>query len=563
MSRRALLAALLLLAPPALHAQGEPRDTLGLRPAFRLIDRYAAQQLAQENTPGLALALVDRRGLITVRSYGYADLERRLPVTPQTRFQIGSISKSFTAIALLQLADEGRFDPNRPVRNTLSWFTPRSEWRPVTAHDLLTHTSGLPADRDDVPSSKAQAYMARERTLGSAPGSHWAYSNIGYQVLGVLLERLEHERYPAIIQRRLLGPLGMSATLPEFTHEDRLAMAKGYVSLFDDRPSRREDPLVEAPWIEYGSGDGSLVSTPADLGRYLTMLLNRGAGPSGRLLSERGYAALMQPWAPIGEEGERYGYGMFLGTLDGRPIFWHSGGMLGYSSYLVGEPELGVGAIAFVNGPGDPGDVARFALRALAAAMRGDSMPAMPPPADPLRVDSTAQYAGLYHDLAGDTLRFEASGDSLLLVEPHRRTALESRGDDSFLGPAPRFARFPLRFARDSGRVIGVAYGGDWYVGEHYRGPLRYPVPAAWNSYVGHYRIMQPWQPNFRVILRRGRLYLVGPEGGEEPLTPIGNGEFRVGDVRSAERLVFSDVAEGQALVATLSGMRYYRAFTP
>src|SRR5690606_27366334 len=134
-----------------------------------------------------------------------------------------------------------------------------------------------------------------------APGSHWAYSNIGYQVLGVLLERLEHERYPAIIQRRLLGPLGMSATLPEFTHEDRLTMAKGYVSLFDDRPSRREDPLVEAPWIEYGSGDGSLVSTPADLGSYLTMLLNRGAGPGGRLLSERGDAALTPPWAPRGE----------------------------------------------------------------------------------------------------------------------------------------------------------------------------------------------------------------------------------------------------------------------
>ena len=113
MSGRALLAALLLLAPPAVHVQGEPRDTLGLRPAFRLIDRFVAQAMLQENTPGLALALVDRRGLITVRSYGYADLERRLPVTPQTRFQIGSISKSFTAIALLQLADEGRFDLHR------------------------------------------------------------------------------------------------------------------------------------------------------------------------------------------------------------------------------------------------------------------------------------------------------------------------------------------------------------------------------------------------------------------------------------------------------------------
>jgi hypothetical protein len=405
--------------------------------------------------------------------------------------------------------------------------------------------------------------MARERTMGSAPGSHWAYSNIGYQVLGVLLETLERDRYAAIIRRRLLAPLGMGATLAEFIHDNRLAMAKGYTSLHDDRPTRVSDPLVEAPWIEYGSGDGSLVSTPADLGRYLTMLLNRGMGPDGRLLSERGFATLMQPWAPIGEEGERYGYGIFLGSFDGRPIFWHSGGMLGFSSFMVGEPELGVGAIALVNGPGDPGGVARFALRALSAAMRGDSLPTIPPLPDPLRVEHATDYAGGYRSLAGDTLRFEASGDSLLLVEGQRRTALTANGDDSFLGPVPRFALFPLQFARDSGRVTGVTYGSEWYAGANYRGPLRFSPPAAWNAYVGHYRITQPWQPNFRVILRRGRLYLVGPEGGEEPLTPIGNGEFRVGGVQSAERLLFSDVADGQALVATLSGMRYYRAFTP
>src|SRR5690606_12585613 len=142
-----------------------------------------------------SLALVDRRGLITARTYGYANLDRHTPVEPDTRFQVGSISKSFTALALMQLADSGRFDPQRPVSAYLPWFTPANRFAPITGHHLLTHTSGLPADRDDVPSSRAQAYLVRERTVATPPGTHWAYSNIGYQVLGALLEILTQQRY--------------------------------------------------------------------------------------------------------------------------------------------------------------------------------------------------------------------------------------------------------------------------------------------------------------------------------------------------------------------------------
>jgi hypothetical protein len=108
-----------------------------------------------------------------------------------------------------------------------------------------------------------------------------------------------------------------------------------------------------------------------------------------------------------------------------------------------------------------------------------------------------------------------------------------------------------------------VAYGGDWYVTSRYRGPRSFTVPVEWKRYVGHYRIMQPWEPNFRVILRKGQLYVVSPDGDEDPLTPIGPHEFRIGEPRSAERLVFGSIVDGQALTATWSGMPYYRFFTP
>lgn len=561
-NRVALLFLVTLLAGPATPALAQ-RDTLPLRPAFRLIDRYAEEMMLRAGTPGLSLALVDQHGLITVRSYGYADLARKVRVTPATRFEIGSISKSFTAIALMQLRDEKRFDPAKPVRSYLPWFTPSSRWRPVTGHDLLTHTAGLPADRDDIPSSRAQAYMARKRTLGSAPGTRWAYSNIGFQVMGVLLEGLEHRAYPEIIRTRILEPLGMDSTDAEFTNATRPHLAVGYLPLNDDRPSRAGDPLVEGTWIEYGSGDGAVVSNSTQLGAYLTMLLNRGQGPHGRVLSESGYTALMTPHALTERGGDHYGYGMFLGTLDSLPVFWHSGGMIGYTSYLIGIPSLGIGAVAFINGPGDPGDLARFALEALAASDRGDTLPDLPAVTPPWAVQDAPQYAGRYLSAGGDSLVFTASGDSLLLVRGEQRDLLLRHGHDSFLGPTPEFSLYPIRFGRDAAGVTEVWYGDRWYAGARYKGPRRFTAPKEWKTYTGHYRIMQPWEPNFRVVIRKGALWWIGPEGNEERLTPTGPASFRIGEAGSAETLRFDQVVDGQALRATLSGMAYYRYFTP
>lgn len=549
------------LAGLAAPLAAQTHDTLGLRPAFRLIDQYAAQMMQESGTPGLALALVDRTGVMTVRTYGYADLHRRVPVTPSTRFQIGSISKSFTVISLLQLAEEGKFDPQAPVARYLPWFTPKTKWRPLTSHDLLTHTSGLPGDRDDVPSSPAQAYMARERSLGSSPGTHWAYSNIGYQVLGSVLGRLDQKPYDQSIADRILKPLGMTHTEAQFTHATRPTLAVGYEPLFDDRPARPDDPLVVAPWVEYGSGDGSIVSTAGDMGIYLTMYLNRGRGPNGALLPASRIQTMLQPFAETGRGEDHYGYGMFLGELDGRPLFYHSGGMLGYSSMLVGEPSLGIGAVAFVNGPGSPGGVARFAIRAIGAAMRGDSLPRLREPDQPDRVEDAKPYAGTFTSPSGGTLTFEASGDSLLLVDGTARAVLMPYGTHSFLGPRDRFPLFPLQFAGDSTRMTEVWYGGVWYAGEQYRGPRTFTAPAAWQAYPGHYRIMQPWEPNFRVVLRNGALWYISPSGSEEQLTQIGPNEFRVGEKDSAERLSFGNVVDGQALTATFSGMQYFRYF--
>jgi hypothetical protein len=130
--------------------------------------------------------------------------------------------------------------------------------------------------------------------------------------------------------------------------------------------------------------------------------------------------------------------------------------------------------------------------------------------------------------------------------------------------PVTRFFElFLLRFGRDNGAVVEVAHGSDWFAGADYAGPRTFDHPDEWRAYPGHYRTPNPWFSNFRVVLRKGQLRFVDPGGDEEPTTPLEPGLFRIGAEHSAERLRLDAVVRGKTQRATLSGVPYYRSFTP
>jgi len=224
------------------------------------VDRYAQQLMAESATPGMAVALLLPDGRLDVRTYGVADVHTGAPIEAETLFQIGSISKTFTGIALSQLIDEGRFDPAAPITAALPWFRLKNEFAPITGHHLLTHTAGLPVNRDDVVGSHYMVWALRDRQPGFPPGERFSYSNMGYQVLHVTLETLEGQPIRDIIRRRIFEPLGMNASRAGFTHAQRHTIATGYQPTYDDRPWHPSHGLVEAPWHEYDIGDGNVVS---------------------------------------------------------------------------------------------------------------------------------------------------------------------------------------------------------------------------------------------------------------------------------------------------------------
>ena len=530
--------------------------------AFERIDHFVVQHMSENATPGLALAVTSRDGLLHVATYGFADLKARRPLTPDTLFEIGSISKSFTAIALLQLREEGKFDPQAPVTRYLPWFEIQTKFEPTTGHHLLSHSAGIPRDRDDVYFSRYAVYALRQRQTGYAPGTKYAYSNIGYQMLGTILMEIEKQPHAEILRRRIFDRVGMKSSDPVISFETHKRLAIGYIPLYDDRPAHSSHPLVEAPKFEYYAGDGSVAATPADLAAYLRMLLNRGAAPNGRVLNEESFALLIQPVVKM-DEKNFYGYGLWSREEDGHRIIGHSGGMVGYAAQLLGDLDVGIGVVVFVNGPGSPGRVAEFALQAARAALKGTELPPLPEPDSSTRVENAADYAGTYTAPNGKTLTFEAAGDQLSLLHKGERIALERRGKDAFYLAHPAFEHPLLRFGRDKdGRVVEATHGSDWYAGEGYTGPRAFPLPSAWQAYPGHYRLMNPWSSNIRVVLRKGKLWLVAG-ASEEELVELEPGLFQVGTEPTAERLRFDAVVEGKALRANLSGLDFYRTLIP
>jgi hypothetical protein len=202
------------------------------------------------------------------------------------------------------------------------------------------------------------------------------------------------------------------------------------------------------------------------------------------------------------------------------------------------------------------------------AAFVDNTVPEMPPLATPKRVKQAQAYAGVYR--AGDrALAFVAEGDGLYLDLGGERVALEARGEDRFYANCPGFELFYLAFGRAEGAedapgpVVEVTYGADWYVHDRYDGPATFPYPPKWDAFSGHYRMHNPWLTNFRVFVRKGTLLFAWPDGDEEPLTPLDDGSFRLGEDYSPERVHFDQVVDGQAWRATLSGCHYYRFFTP
>jgi CubicO group peptidase (beta-lactamase class C family) len=324
------------------------------------LDLLVAGAMADWKVPGVALAVVQDGKVALVKAYGHRDVEADLPVTSATQFLVCSITKSFTATGVALLHNEGRLDWTKPVRDYIPEFrlSDAVATERVTVRDLLCHMSGLPrhdwvhvpGDRTPAELTAAMRHLEPSRDIRAV----WQYNNLGYNVLGLLIERVSGQSYDAFTRSRLTDRLGMTVS---FTLEDLEASpdaARPYMM--------HEDARLPAIRLAIRTTAGGAINTSVTgLASWMRLHLGKGQFEGQRLLPAALIDALHAPrihntspgYAEFGEA--HYGFGFDCCSYRGDRIVWHSGGWIGWSTLMTLVPEFGIGVAVLTNR--NPSDV--------------------------------------------------------------------------------------------------------------------------------------------------------------------------------------------------------------
>ena len=516
--------------------------------AFEKLQLLVEEYMRRTRVPGLTIAVTDLNETLATRCYGFANLESRTPVTNQTRFEIGSISKSFTSILILQLVEQGLLDLHMPVETYLPWFQPKHSLGTITVHHLLTHTSGLSVGSDSAPESIFVMAAVCNLKPGWEPGTKFSYSNVGYKLLGAILEHIHGQPLDTIIRTRILEPLEMHNSFPIITQQNRLEIATGYSNQYDDRPAHSSHKLFPATFVEAVVADGSLACNKEDLCKYARMILRRGAP----LISDLSFTQLIAPHATreiFGMPETSYGYGIANTNFEGVQAIWHGGGMIGYSSILLVMPELEFGLVIFRNS--SVHSMIDFSLETLELFCK--TAMGLEIEAKPKR--ELLEFIGVFEN-DNSQLEFVQQNDQLFLKLEAQLIPLEAYGGDSFCSAHENFKLFAFEFMRDSdGKMIEVCHGANAYWNSSYNGEKSFTNPEEWLAFPGYYRSHGPWVLCFQIVIRKGSLVVIGDEFNSK-LEPDGN-EFVLEG--SPERMRFDTLIDGVAHRANFSGSDYVR----
>lgn len=274
--------------------------------------------------------LVAEKGkVIFSKSYGMADLEWNVPNSPTTRFNIASMTKQFTAASILLLEDRGNLKTDDPVRKYLP-DAPAS-WDKISIYHLLTHTSGISDDAARYEPGPPEKLLFRDVPLKSQPGEQWAYTNLGYIVLGYLIEKISGQTYEEFVQQNIFKPLGMndSGLISFVTVIPR--RATGYW------PGNNGIENAERPDPRIGFSAGALYSSTEDLLRWEEGLFG------GKVLRPASLRKMTTPF-----KGD-YACGLYVKRVDGRLMIEHSGNNIGFNADMAYYPEEGIAVIALAN----------------------------------------------------------------------------------------------------------------------------------------------------------------------------------------------------------------------
>lgn len=343
---KATLAPLLLALAATASAQAVPDPADASR--AEAVDAYVRGAMEKKHVPGVSIAVVRDGRVVLAKGYGLADAEQDVPATADTVYQLASVTKTFTASAVMMLAGDGKLGLEDKVADRVKGLP--DAWKDVTVRHLLTHTSGIKSYtsvdgfdemlRRDFAPREILDLVAKE-PLEFPPGGRWAYSNTGYFLLGMVIEEASGKPYAEFMAERIFRPLGMSRTRVNDLKAIIPGRARGY--------GRDGEALVNGEYVSPSQpfSAGALVSTVADLAKW-------DAALSAGTLLDRATLDAMWTAAKLGGGGEAdYGLGWQVTTTNGHRTVAHGGGIPGFSTQVARYPDDKLGVIVLTNLEGD------------------------------------------------------------------------------------------------------------------------------------------------------------------------------------------------------------------
>jgi CubicO group peptidase (beta-lactamase class C family) len=357
------------------------------------IENMVAAMMVENHVPGLSLAVVKDDQIIFARGFGSRNLKENLPATPETLYGIGSCTKSFTALAIMQLVERGKLDVNDPVSKHLPQFKLKGKNdRQITIHHLLTHSSGIPnlgtaeilirriADLGEyfMPLSSVEDFFLHingaQEEITVEPGERFYYFNEGYTLLGMIVERLSGMSYENYVQENILKPLKMNRSTfdKEKFEKDPDVMVPYIVEV-------KESEIKAIPSVfpseKFVNAAGGLLSSVAELAHYLIANMNGGIFENTRILNATLLSQMFKPYIKTGyywlfNEEAKYGYGwMITENFFGHKIIEHGGNTGSSSAELAFIPDQKIGVAVASNA--DAGGLTGLISVAVIALMLG------------------------------------------------------------------------------------------------------------------------------------------------------------------------------------------------
>lgn len=515
-------------------------------------------EVEQKQLPAFSISLVDDDEVIWAKGFGHQDGAQKVPATADTVYRVGSISKLFTDITVMQLIEEGKLDLDVPIQTYLPDFQPYNPYdTELTLRQLMSHRSGLVRESpvgnyfDPTEPTLAETVASLNETkLVYKPETTTKYSNAAIAVVGAIIEKVADDSHPAEVRKRILDPLEMSASSFDVTPAVEKQLATAWMRTYDGR-------RFEAPTFLLGTGPaGNLYSSTNDLSKFLICLFAGGQYNGRQIVKKETFDEMLTPLLDSDGKPQGFGIGFHIEELDGYKKVGHGGAVYGFSTQLEALPErkLGVAAVCSMDGTNPiVTRLANHALRLMIAVQDGRPLPKYET-TTPIPSQRAEQLVGTYKELNGDRFTHinELNGEVLM-----------QRGT----------FRYNLRARADNGTIVtddALGYGLTVNLKDHdtlvvdgvefTRLPDDPPptAPERWQGFIGEYG----WDHNTLYILEEnGRLHALIEWFYDYPLTEISETEFAFPDygLYHGEGLKFTLDEDGFATHVTAAEVRFDR----